>query len=511
MSEEETAFSNTMTAKMNGDVTGNNPDGRDQTFHQRISQQGIVYNHAYSILNACQLEKRSKGKYDYNCGFEEEWQVIKLRNPWGKVEWNGPWGVSSTMWDVVRKGDIRVMESACAENGTFEQRSLSQEDEKQILKEKEESSHSGIFWMETQDFIKNFAGICISEIQEEYMYSSLEFDPSIFRDRKSLIQKHSFGLDIKSAGSYTVSLHQVDKLFFQTSKKQYEYKYVRLGVLDLMRSSEEVRLIACTFEQARNVDVKLENLKEGTYIILVDLYKTCEAEEETKFVLSTFGPKKTDLKFFNLPMSRDAEAKLIMNPNFVTPLKMTEKIFWCEFIKQNLDGLFQHRDSFRLKSENREVVEINYYEFTKLEDEQENPGFRFGANQVVSDKRKEMIASQKQLMETYFRYGIETIEKWTVEDIIYQDEEERERNLVAQYSSNSAFQNKNMASQFVAEESEFDWGGLAYEKIDQMGELSEIMRYTKQRYDSGFKIFEVVMIHLRNPIPDSQGFARPHM
>jgi hypothetical protein len=29
MSEEETAFSNTMTAKMNGDVTGNNPDGRD--------------------------------------------------------------------------------------------------------------------------------------------------------------------------------------------------------------------------------------------------------------------------------------------------------------------------------------------------------------------------------------------------------------------------------------------------------------------------------------------------
>jgi hypothetical protein len=49
-------------------------------------------------------------------------------------------------------------------------------------------------------------------------------------------------------------------------------------------------------------------------------------------------------------------------------------------------------------------------------------------------------------METYFRYGIETIEKWTVEDILYQDEEEKERNLVAQYSSNSAFQNKNMAS-----------------------------------------------------------------
>ena len=110
MSEEETAFSNQITENMHMDNNSHIPDGRDQTFHQRISKNGIVYNHAYSILNACKLEKKSKGKYDYNCGFEEEWEVIKLRNPWGKVEWNGPWGVSSTMWDVVRKGDIRVVE-----------------------------------------------------------------------------------------------------------------------------------------------------------------------------------------------------------------------------------------------------------------------------------------------------------------------------------------------------------------------------------------------------------------
>ena len=114
-------------------------------------------------------------------------------------------------------------------------------------------------------------------------------------------------------------------------------------------------------------------------------------------------------------------------------------------------------------------------------------------------------------METYYRYGIETIEKWTVEDICYLNDEERERNLVAQYSSNSAFANKNMTSQMAPEESEFDWGGLTYQKIEQMGELCEIARYTKQRYEAGFKIFEVVMVHLRNPIPDSQGFTRPHM
>lgn len=194
------------------------------------------------------------------------------------------------------------------------------------------------------------------------------------------------------------------------------------------------------------MDVKLENLKEGTYIILVDLYKSTETEEETRFVMSSYGPQKTDLKFFTLPMSRDQETKLIMNPFFVTPLKMTEKIFWCEFIRDNLDGLFQHRESFRLKSQDREVVEINYYEFTKLEEEQETAAYRFAPSQALSEKRKAMIASQKQLMETYYRYGIETIEKWTVEDIVNLSQEEREKNLVAQYSSNSAFQNKNMMS-----------------------------------------------------------------
>ena len=102
--------------------------------------------------------------------------------------------------------------------------------------------------METQDFIKNFAGICINEINQDYIYTSLEFDPSFFRDRKSLVQKQLFSMDIKSAGSYTVSLHQVDKMFFQSSKKNYEYTYVRIGVLDLKRASEEVKMIACTFE-----------------------------------------------------------------------------------------------------------------------------------------------------------------------------------------------------------------------------------------------------------------------
>jgi hypothetical protein len=78
------------------------------------------------------------------------------------------------------------------------------------------------------------------------------------------------------------------------------------------------------------------------------------------------------------------------------------------------------------------------------------------------------------------------------------------------YSSNTAFENKN-AENDVTEESEFDWASLTYENINQMGDLSEIMRYTKQRFDAGFKISEVVMIHLRDPVIAENGAIRPHM
>jgi hypothetical protein len=210
----------------------------------------------------------------------------------------------------------------------------------------------------------------------------------------------------------------------------------------MKRGTEEIQLLACKFEQGRNIDIQLDNLKDGSYIAMVDIYKFTEKEDDIKFVVSTYGPKKSEIKFFVVPMSKDQETSLLLNPSFPTPAKIHEKILWCEFIRDNLDGLFQHRQSFKLKQDEREVVEINYYEFTKIEEEEPNP-LRYGGNQV-SDKRKAMIAKQKELMETFWKYGIEAIEKWTVEDIMYENSAQKEKDLIACYSSNTAFESKNV-------------------------------------------------------------------
>lgn len=45
--------------------------------------QGIVNNHAYSLLNVYEHENRN---------------IYKIRNPWGKFEWKGQYHDNSPLW-----------------------------------------------------------------------------------------------------------------------------------------------------------------------------------------------------------------------------------------------------------------------------------------------------------------------------------------------------------------------------------------------------------------------------
>ena len=61
------------------------PNGSDSD----VSELGIVFGHAYSILDVAEID-----------GFK----LIQLRNPWGsETEWKGPWGDNSKEWNERRK------------------------------------------------------------------------------------------------------------------------------------------------------------------------------------------------------------------------------------------------------------------------------------------------------------------------------------------------------------------------------------------------------------------------
>lgn len=48
-----------------------------------VDVQGLITNHAYSVLRAVEC----KGK-----------RFVVIRNPWGKTEWTGPWSDGSKEW-----------------------------------------------------------------------------------------------------------------------------------------------------------------------------------------------------------------------------------------------------------------------------------------------------------------------------------------------------------------------------------------------------------------------------
>ena len=48
---------------------------------------GIVAGHAYSVISIHEFTNYNK-----------EVRLLRLRNPWGKLEWNGDWSDRSPLW-----------------------------------------------------------------------------------------------------------------------------------------------------------------------------------------------------------------------------------------------------------------------------------------------------------------------------------------------------------------------------------------------------------------------------
>ncbi|XP_048803818.1 calpain-3 isoform X4 [Lagopus muta] len=69
---------------------------------------GLVKGHAYSVTAV--EETTFKG---------EKIRLIRLRNPWGQVEWNGPWSDKSEEWNFIKEEEKIRLQHKIAEDGEF--------------------------------------------------------------------------------------------------------------------------------------------------------------------------------------------------------------------------------------------------------------------------------------------------------------------------------------------------------------------------------------------------------
>lgn len=116
---------------------------------------GLAGNHAYSFLTCYEvvkigdkvmLLKENQGKkvFQYKGKKYPVERVVKLRNPWGKLEWKGAWNDNDPIWTPSLKQQLG-----------------------------HENKNDGIFFMNFVDFIKYFRDIQICKYKEGYKYSSV--------------------------------------------------------------------------------------------------------------------------------------------------------------------------------------------------------------------------------------------------------------------------------------------------------------------------------------------------
>ncbi|XP_033831568.1 calpain-9 [Periophthalmus magnuspinnatus] len=80
---------------------------------------GLVKGHAYSITGVEEVESQGR-----------KTRLIRIRNPWGQVEWNGPWSDNSREWNYVDRAEKSRILQNCTDDGEF--------------------------WMEFEDFKRNY-------------------------------------------------------------------------------------------------------------------------------------------------------------------------------------------------------------------------------------------------------------------------------------------------------------------------------------------------------------------
>nr|KAF6429039.1 calpain 14 [Molossus molossus] len=113
--------------------------------NERVLENGLVDGHAYTLIGIRKVTCKHAPEY-----------LVKLRNPWGKVEWKGDWSDSSRTWEL-----------------------LSPKEKMMLLRK----NNDGEFWMSLKDFIAHFKllvickltpGLLRHEVGQKWSYTMLE-------------------------------------------------------------------------------------------------------------------------------------------------------------------------------------------------------------------------------------------------------------------------------------------------------------------------------------------------
>lgn len=226
----------------------------------QIEKIGLAGSHAYSIIGAYFIGEDADGHRILDAGDERLYarrnkliRMVKLRNPWGKGEWNGDWSDNCPKWSPQLK---RLLD----------------------LQEK----NDGIFFMDYSDFCKFFSDFQVCYYHENYRYSSLKL--ATMRNETIVLK-----ISLAQKGEYYFSVNQKNKRFFP-SALNYAYSPLTF-VLGAVDERNQPLFIGSSITTDKENWIQTV-AAPGTYYALI---KTPWKHNVNEFSFSVYGPDTVDI------------------------------------------------------------------------------------------------------------------------------------------------------------------------------------------------------------------------
>uniref|UniRef100_A0A4W6DQA3 Calpain 1, (mu/I) large subunit b n=1 Tax=Lates calcarifer TaxID=8187 RepID=A0A4W6DQA3_LATCA len=254
---------------------------------EAVTFKKLVKGHAYSVTGLRQVEYRGRQE-----------RLIRIRNPWGQVEWTGAWSDSSSEWNSID----------------------SAEKDEMLCK-----MEDGEFWMSFQEFLRQFSRLEICNLTPDALsqdttsfWTTVTFEggwrrgstaggcrnhPNTFwinpQYKISLLEEDDDPEDDEVACSFLVALMQKDRRRYR--RQGQDMHTIGFAIYEVrgcpsvhMKKDFFLRHSSCarseTFINLREVSTRLR-LPPGEYLVVPS---TFEPSKEADFVLRVFTEKQSE-------------------------------------------------------------------------------------------------------------------------------------------------------------------------------------------------------------------------
>uniref|UniRef100_A0A7N6AIZ1 Calpain catalytic domain-containing protein n=1 Tax=Anabas testudineus TaxID=64144 RepID=A0A7N6AIZ1_ANATE len=256
---------------------------------EAVTFKKLVKGHAYSVTGLKEVDYRGNMV-----------RLIRIRNPWGQVEWTGAWSDNSPEWDEIDPSEREDLH-------------LKMED--------------GEFWMSFSDFLRQFSRLEICNLTPDALsedalshWNTMKFygtwrrgstaggcrnHPNTFwinpQYKITLLEEDDDPDDDEVACSFLVALMQKDRRRYRRQGQDMHtigfalYENVHLKKNFFLSHSSCAR--SETFINLREVSTRLR-LPPGEYLIVPS---TFEPSKEADFVLRVFTEKQSETEYVCFP------------------------------------------------------------------------------------------------------------------------------------------------------------------------------------------------------------------